>query len=380
MVKAIVSFEPDVYKMLPDIATCDNGSIVCVYRESLIHGRWPFTRIVAQISCDEGLNWGEKSVIHAHEDYARDGGWNTPRLLHLGDGRLLMICDWGPPNEPEYTPHSEIFQFHSNDGGVSWDDMHGTGIKGRICPCIFKTSTGMILIGADGWDGTTWSFDMWASEDEGASWSGPVTIASSTELWLNEGTFVELDDGTLVSYIREDKERRWAYKALSTDGGETWAGPYPTNLLSCVGRPQAGKLRSGEIAVVYGFGSAPRLLVLHVEDQEAAADPQCVQNQAGSHLMPTYRRFFVEHDRSIHPDGAYCGWVQLPNGDLFVVQYIVDDAPTAHLRSYSINRRDWILCPEGKILSVDTRKYKKALYHLQALEASTELHAKGREK
>ena len=380
MVKSIVSFEPDLYKMLPDLALCTGGSMVCVYRESLIHGRWPFTRIVAQISPDGGLNWGKKTVLHEHADSDSDGGWNTPRLVHLGDNRLLMVCDWGPPEEQEYTPNSRIFLFRSSDAGVSWSAPEDTGISGRICPCLFRTRRGKIMLGADGWDGTTWSHDLWMSADDGASWSGPTTVASSAELWLNEGTFVELDDGTLVCYIREDRECRWAYKAISNDEGSTWSGPFPTNLLSCLGRPQAGKLRSGEIAVFYGFGNAPRLLTLHVEDQGTAADPQCVPKQKQSHLSPKYRRFFVDHDRSIHPDGAYSGWVQLENGDLYVVQYIVDDAPMAHIRSYRISRSDWILSPEGAIPGIDTKKHRQALYHEQALKASAELYRQRRAK
>ena len=169
--------------------------------------------------------------------------------------------------------------------------------------------------------------------------------------------------------MREDKERRCAYKAISTDDGQTWGGPYPTNILVCVGRPDARVLRSGEVVIFYGMGWAPRLLVLHAESQTSAADPACVENAKG-HIAADHRRFFVDHDRSIHPDGAYSGWVQLPNGDLYVVQYIVDDAPMAHIRSYRISREDWILCPEGEIISIDTSRYKEALDHELALEAS----------
>ena len=61
-------------------------------------------------------------------DHATGGGWNTPRLLHLGGGRLLMICDWGPPYEQEYTPNSKICSWHSEDGGVTWSEKAETGI------------------------------------------------------------------------------------------------------------------------------------------------------------------------------------------------------------------------------------------------------------
>jgi len=377
MTKSVVSAEPDIYKMLPDLARCEDGSLVCCYRESLVHGRWPWTRIAMHISRDGGRNWGPKAVVEEIPDHATGGGWNTPRLLHLGGGRLLMICDWGPPHEQEYTPNSKIFSWHSEDGGVTWSGKAETGITGHICPCLFRTRSGKIFLAADGWDGTTWSVDLWVSEDEGASWQGPTVVSASRELWLNEATFVQLEDDTLVCYIREDQERLRGYKAISHDDGATWQGPHPTHLLSCIGRPEAGLLRSGEVIVFYGFSNAPRLLVLHAESQASAADPDCVENATKSHLSPDFRRFFVEHDRSIHPDGAYSGWVQLPDGDLYVVQYIVDDAPMAFIRSYRISRDDWILAPEGGIPQIDSSRYQEALYHQQAIEASAKLYQPG---
>ena len=85
-----------------------------------------------------------------------------------------------------------------------------------------------------------------------------------------EPTFVELESGLVVCYLREDAEGRHAYKCFSPDEGTTWDGPYPTSLVVCRGRPQAGLLASGEVAITYGFGLSPRLLVLHVEIADAA--------------------------------------------------------------------------------------------------------------
>ncbi len=224
--------------------------------------------------------------------------------------------------------------------------MEKTGIRGRICFSLNMTKSGKIILGGDKFDELNKVFmhQAYISSDSGFFWEGPIEVASSSKLLLNEGTYVELDNGLIVCYIREDKERICAYKAISKDEGKTWEGPYPTHLLSCRGRPHAGLLRSGEVAITYGFGLAPRQLTLHVEMQSTAADPNCVEK--------TNRRFFIDHDRSIHPDAAYSGWVQLPSGDLYVVQYITDDAPMAYICSYQISRSDWILCPEGKLIRV----------------------------
>ena len=59
----------------------------------------------------------------------------------------------------------------------------------------------------------------------------------------------------------------------------------------------------------------------------------------------------IDNDRSPWADSGYSGWVQLEDGDLFVVNYVNDDAPRAFVRGYVVGREDWYLYPEGQILS-----------------------------
>ena len=61
------------------------------------------------------------------------------------------------------------------------------------------------------------------------------------------------------------------------------------------------------------------------------------------------RSFIIDMDRSVHRDSGYSGWVLLDNGDIYVVDYINDDAPFAHIRGYRISRSDYILFPEGDL-------------------------------
>ena len=60
---------------------------------------------------------------------------------------------------------------------------------------------------------------------------------------------------------------------------------------------------------------------------------------------------FLDNDRALCADTGYSGWVQLPGGDLYVVNYITDDAPRPHIRGYCVGREDWYLFPEGAICS-----------------------------
>ena len=59
----------------------------------------------------------------------------------------------------------------------------------------------------------------------------------------------------------------------------------------------------------------------------------------------------IDNDRAIQADGGYSGWVQLPDGDVFVVNYVNDDAPRAYIRGYRVGREDWYLYPEGQIVT-----------------------------
>ena len=61
------------------------------------------------------------------------------------------------------------------------------------------------------------------------------------------------------------------------------------------------------------------------------------------------RTFVLDVDRSVHRDAGYSGWVELPSGDIFVVDYINDDAPLAQIRGYLVRRSDYLLFPEGDL-------------------------------
>ena len=375
MIKSVLFREDNVYKAFPDLVECGDGTWVCVYRESLGHTALPFGRIVCHLSSDGGRTWSEKAIVDEVTDPETEGRLNNPRLLALDGSEVLLICDLLPRLEPEHHPDSEILIYRSTDSGRTWSERASTGIRGHICPCIFRTKAGEIIIGADrvgpGDDrDVVWLHNAFTSTDGGWTWGTAIHVCSDPELWLNEGTYVELDDGTLVCYLREDLQRTIGHKAISQDGGKTWSGPYPTFLTCCVGRPRAGILCSGEVAIVHGFQrlTPPRNLVLHVETQAIAADPDCTANYA---RQAGHRYFFIDHDRSIHCDGAYSGWVQRPSGDLFVVQYINDDGPYAHIRSYEIGRSDWILCPEGDLLLEPPRWPR---YVDRAAAASAELY------
>lgn len=121
-------------------------------------------------------------------------------------------------------------------------------------------------------------------------------------------------------------------------------------MMSCRGRPSVGRLRSGEIAITYRFCcGVSTSLALYVETPEEARRFAPLNPDHYKTEYAQARCAFLDNDRSLAPDSGYSGWVQLPDGDLYVVNYLNDDAPRAQIRGYIVGREDWYLYPEGEI-------------------------------
>ena len=44
--------------------------------------------------------------------------------------------------------------------------------------------------------------------------------------------------------------------------------------------------------------------------------------------------FLISHDSSDHPDQGYSAWVQLDSGAVYMVNYVMNDAPRAYIQGY----------------------------------------------
>lgn len=375
MQRITVSRNDDVYEAFADIAKAADGTLVCTYRESMCHSQRPFSRIIVRRSVDRGKTWGQRQVIcecTREDTSAGEGRYNCSRIAACADGTLLLIVDelrvqaWEEYLEP--APCRNIL-FRSHDGGQTWEGPEDTGITEGIVPSIKELSNGGLLVGVteqfegdDPGRGFSEAQTVYRSPDGGATWEGPARVPNPAALtvngekWrLNEGDFAEMDDGRIVLYMREDGERLSAWKSLSEDGGRSWSVPLRSQIPHCHGRPSVGRLRSGEVAITYRLGCGKSTsLVLYVESSTEAVRGLA---RAGARDMEDYSssteaRFAVlDNDRSAWADSGYSGWVQLGDGDLYVVNYINDDAPRAFIRGYLVNRADWYLFPEGRVVT-----------------------------
>ena len=393
MNKFIVSRDDHIYECFPDIAQTPDKTLVCVYRECMSHISIPFSRLVYRRSLDGGLTWLPRQIIDEcvidkasfderrnwfpfedgnrgyEETKARITDPNKignsigcPRIICLSDGQLLLVAD--------YT-HGGNLVYRSFDSGATWSGPEDPGIPIGIggIPSLNELGDGRIMLGLTREEGKSPDLrdiqSIIFSSDKGKSWSEPVETPREPGQNFSEGGFVELDNGSILGILRDDSLGR-GYKVLSHDGGRTWKGPFPTRLTGLAGRPKVGLLHSGEVCVTYRMHAPNCMLALHLMTQDAARlegtfdlpmrllqlpkDREYV-NEESVPWWPAYagRTVVLDMDRSIHPDGGYSGWVELDSGDIYVVNYITDDAPLAYIRGYLVTRSDIILFPEGDL-------------------------------
>jgi hypothetical protein len=394
MIKFTISRSDNIYACFPDLARTPDGTLVCIYRESMGHMPFPFSRLVCRRSIDDGKTWQPRSIIdecvvsdkamdenrswlwpdvlHGYEEsLARvtapekiGAAINCPRLICLRDGQLLLIADRAIYEGDNRYRWSNL-TYRSFDAGQTWAEPEETGLAGSV-PALAELQDGRILLGLTVQDTQAGGEKqmVYFSSDIGKTWSKPVEMPSQSGQNFNEGSFVELDDGTLLGILRDDSLGR-GYKVLSSDGGQTWKGPFPTQLIGLIGRPKADLLHSGEVCITYRVGLPNEMLALHLMTQNAARvegespmiprqpmpeDKPDIATEAW--FMNSYypgRTLILDMDRSVHRDMGYSGWAQLDNGDIFVVDYTNDDGYLAQIRGYRVSRADIILFPEGDL-------------------------------
>ena len=354
-----VSRDDDVYEAFPDLALAAPDRLVCVFLECTHHGDRSYTRVMLAESDDRGRTWAPKRALTdpLHGQGAHGGPfWNCPRISALSDGRLVAVIDRQAGRKRDATGGEQSnWLMFSDDHGRSFSDPAPTPVYGivpdRLIECRAGPHPGRWVLSAhtvleDGPHGRLWHQRCWLSDDRGGTWTGPVTIAAVPDLMLCEGSVCELPGGELVCFMRENSFQGLdAYKAVSLDGGETWDGPRRFPLPACH-RPVAGVLGSGRVLITYRFmqggkgwvGWWTQNLFAALTDVESCLARE--RAEAHTRIMP------LDFDRSAESDTGYSGWVQLDDGEIYVVNYVLDDAPKAQVRGFAL-REDDLLLPGG---------------------------------
>ncbi|MDA3961138.1 MAG: sialidase family protein [Planctomycetota bacterium] len=331
-----ISNDPTWYEAFPDVALTADGRLLCVFAECTHHGDRSETRIAVCHSDDRGATWSPKRALTGLHQGCGAGHYNCPRITALRDGRLVVVVDRLYSPEMSATPEEcrNVLLF-SDDGGLTWSDEQLTPVQGIVPDRVVELADGRWLLAAHYKDLHLGRLiqRVWWSDDCGAQWHGPAIVGDQEGLNLCEVSIVEIDDA-LVAFHRENSgDGQDCYKTVSYDRGETWSSAVRFPLPGCH-RPVAGRLLDGRLLITHRFmhggkgwvGTWTQNTFAALTDAESALARQ--RKDAWARIMP------LDFDRSLQSDTGYTGWVQFPDGEVVVVNYIMDDAPKAQIRGY----------------------------------------------
>lgn len=269
---------PHIQNHAANLTVLPDGALACVWFSGTQEG-------VADISVwfsrlDSGADtWTTPQQLS--DDNTRSEQ-NPVLYVHGGDEVWLMWTSQHAGNQDTARVQRRI----SLDGGRSFGPTHtlipatdeaGVFIRqppaalpsGRLLLPIFYC----VRVPGEKWVGNRDYSAVMLSDDDGATWSEVAVPESTGCVHMNIG---RLSDGTLVALFRS----RWAdfiYRSVSTDDGQSWSAPQPTELPNNNSSIQFVVLPDDRLALVFNQSSAAdataRRLSLYDEiDDDGIAD------------------------------------------------------------------------------------------------------------
>jgi len=342
--KYTISNDSVLYEAWPDLVLLDDRKLLCVFSQCTHHCNRASSRIVLTESADRGRTWSNKNVLLAGNP-SDPFYYNCARLSKLRDGRLCLCVDRVQHGgETEKSRSAEVLLFFSKDQGKSWSKPLVTPLRGIVPDKFLELSSGRWIVSAHCVIDDNMAQYMHYSDDHGKTWSPRITIAKCKKYRICEGSILALNDRDLVAFMRENSgDGCDCLKAISHDGGQTWGKVVRFPLPGCH-RPVAGLLQDGRIMITYRFmqggkgwlGNWTQNFFAALTDRESALAPS--RSQAATRIMP------IDYDRSPKSDLGYSGWVQFPDGEIYIVGYIADDAyDKGQIRGYSFSPEEFVL-------------------------------------
>ncbi|MBQ8526044.1 MAG: exo-alpha-sialidase [Clostridia bacterium] len=334
--KFTVSRDESIYEAWPDIVRTDGGKLICVFSECEHHVDRENARIVMCESHDRGRTWSAKRALTPKGK--KDDFFNCARISKLNDGRLAIICDKVTGDE---NSGAEIYVWFGDSEGITWSEPVKYPFCGIVPDKLLQLKCGRLIIAAHFKNRESGMLEqyMWYSDDEGKTWSDRVTIGADPRYNLCEVSILECENNTLIAFMRENSFKGYdIMKAVSNDNGETWHGVYNTQMVAGH-RPVSGFLNDGSVLVTYRFipgtwhGSRNMFAAVLNKAELENTD----RNDQKAIVMP------VDYDRNPLPDTGYTGWTQFDDGEIYMVNYIKDDADKAYIRGYSFYPEDIVL-------------------------------------
>lgn len=326
----IVSRDDSIYEAFPDIVQTNSGKLICVFNECEHHLNRDNSRIMITESEDRGRTWSKKRPLC--EKGTREAFVDCARISKLKDGTLRVICT------KVYRDENEAAELLVWEGDAEGHQFEGPVIYpfcGIVPDKLQELSTGRLLMAAHFKSKETGKLQqyLWISDDHGKTWSDRITLAADPRYNLCEVSILEMHDGTLVAFLRENSMTGVdTLKTISTDHGLTWS-PVCETPMDCGHRPVAGFLKDGRVMVTYRYisGGCHNMFAAFLREDQLKETERRKQR---CRIMP------LDYDRNPSPDTGYTGWTQFDDGEIYVVNYIKDDADKAFIRGYSFYPED----------------------------------------
>jgi predicted neuraminidase len=193
---------------------------------------WSPCRIAMKTSSDNGLTWSETGILLDNESVQSTMEVDFLRLPN--NDLCLFYCKKNSNDD------CRVMMRKSSDDGTTWSEpkqlSNWHGYVALTNDRSILTSTGRIVLPF--WYDIQDAFqEPWYcvaqvlySDDLGETWnlSMPPLAAPYSKGGTTEPAVVELSDGSIMMFMRNDSGRIW--QAISPDGGARWERPTPTEL------------------------------------------------------------------------------------------------------------------------------------------------------
>jgi len=353
-----VARDDKYYLAWPDLALTGDGRLICVKNDCVPHTDRSYTRIMLCESSDRGRSWSEPRALTGgtrNLPYS----YNCPRISRLRDNRLVIIVDRVPTGGEKDADKAVNELYFSSDNGSSWSPAQEIPLRGIVPDKLVELDNGRWLAAAHYPHCRKLAEFLRYSDDGGQTWSEPVTVAQDSRYNLCEVSLLPMGNGVVVALLRENSALGLdCFKTISYDNGQSWSPLIHFPLPGCH-RPVAGKLNEGVYLITHrfiqgGYGwpeTWDHNFFAAITTRESLLAIR--RNDAQTRIMP------VDYDRSPYADTGYSGWVQFDDGEIYVVNYIVDDHyDKGQIRGYSMRMESFLFMPPEGVSGLPTHQHK----------------------
>jgi predicted neuraminidase len=282
---------PQVQNHAANLAVLPDGSISCVWFAGTQEG---VPDISVWYSRLDGDAWSDP--VQLSDDPTRSE--QNPVLYVLASGEVWLL--WTSQHAGNQDT-ARVMRRISFDGGNSWgpiQTMLPETAEGGIFvrqPIVALPSGRLLLpifhcvrVPGQKWVGERDYSAVMISDDASGSWREVVVPGSTGCVHMNIG---RLADGTLVALYRS----RWAdavYRSTSTDDGESWTSPEPTELPNNNSSIQFVVLPGDRLALVFNESSAADATARRTSLYDEIDDDGLADAPASTEEVPASRAFW----------------------------------------------------------------------------------------